>query len=195
MTLRRRLLGLTREVMASSRSPVAAVTGPVRERWRAFSVRDRQLLVLMAVTLLVATLWLLVIRPARDSVRYWEAELPRLRSQSAALTAVLGDGGSATSPPSPQPRDVQQALAQSLASAGLAEFGSLRAEGRNFVIEFKPTTDLATAMAWALQAPDALRLTVSALSLQRVEDGDRTRLTVTVSVPVPVPVPVNTPSS
>lgn len=193
MTLRRRLLGSTGAVVASLASPVAAVMGPVRERWRALSVRDRQLLVLMAVILLVAALWLLVIRPARDSVRYWEGELPRLRSQSAALTSVLGDGGAVVSPASTQAGDVRQVLAQSLASAGLGELSSLRAEGRSVVIEFKPTADLATAMAWTLQVPAALRLPVSALSLQRLEDSARARLTVTVTVPVTVP--VTTPSS
>lgn len=142
-----------------------------RQRWLALSPRERQQVGAMVIAVVATATWLLLVKPAIESTRHWQNELPRLRSQAAALKDVLADAGYQPANPADTPRDRLRRLKESLATAGLAGAYTLhegRADaGTQIQIEFVPSVDVAKATAWMLAAPRALRMTVSQFSLQR----------------------------
>ena len=99
----------------------------LQQRWQRLPPRDRLMLWVMVVALLVAGLWSLWLEPLLKQRTYWQAELPRLQAQSRALAPLL------------RAREQQQqaqgrrptlaGLRQQITAAGLA--GSLHIETRD----------------------------------------------------------------
>ncbi len=61
----------------------------VQQRWQRLPPRDRLMLWVMAVALLVAGLWSLWLEPLLKQRTHWQAELPRLQAQQRALAPLL----------------------------------------------------------------------------------------------------------
>jgi len=61
----------------------------LQHRWQRLPPRDRLMLWVMVVALLVAGLWSLWLEPLLKQRTYWQAELPRLQAQSRALAPLL----------------------------------------------------------------------------------------------------------
>ncbi|UXH77429.1 type II secretion system protein GspM [Roseateles amylovorans] len=142
-----------------------------QDRWRALSPRERLQIVGMVVAVVATAVWLLWARPALASIRHWENELPRLRSQAAALKDILGaDGQPAARPSAITPQDRLQRLRASLDGAGLAGAYVLSDDGAAIHIEFDRAVDLSKGMAWLLAGPPTLQMKVAQFSLQRLDD-------------------------
>ncbi|SAI47250.1 General secretion pathway%2C M protein [Bordetella ansorpii] len=60
-------------------------------QWRGYTPRERSLLIVCVVTVVTVACWMLLISPPLAALSHWKTELPRLRSQQAALEAVLAD--------------------------------------------------------------------------------------------------------
>ncbi|UVH57826.1 type II secretion system protein M [Variovorax paradoxus] len=76
-------------------------------RWRALSARDRLAVGIAALLVTLAFLWLVLTRPALDTVARWQQELPKMRAQSTELDRLLAGvpaarGGGAGPSESPQ---------------------------------------------------------------------------------------------
>lgn len=162
-------------------------------RWRALSDRERVQVVAMLVLVVGAAVWLLVAKPALASIRHWQEELPKLRSQAATLQEVLAEAGVVRVSLDTSPRDRTRQVVESLAAAGLAGRYRLAAprtdagataraaraaDGadadatsnaveRPIEIEFLPTADTTQALSWLMQAPPGLRLAVERLTIER----------------------------
>ena len=63
--------------------------GGLQQRWQRLPPRDRRMLWVMVVALLVAGLWSLWLEPLLKQRTHWQAELPRLQAQSRALAPLL----------------------------------------------------------------------------------------------------------
>ena len=61
----------------------------LQQRWQRLPPRDRLMLWVMVVALLVAGLWSLWLEPLLKQRTHWQAELPRLQAQSRALAPLL----------------------------------------------------------------------------------------------------------
>lgn len=156
---------------AQLQARVQPVLAQAQSRWHGLSQRERSQLTLMVVVVVAAFVWLLLAKPALDTLQYWGSELPRLRSQAAALTDVLADAGSPAAAPSDSSPDPVGRVRASLGAGGLAGGYRLRDADSELQIEFESTADTPRVMAWLLSAPAALGMTVQKVTLQRLEDG------------------------
>ncbi|MGJ7610284.1 MULTISPECIES: type II secretion system protein GspM [unclassified Variovorax] len=143
---------------------------PLQNRWRGLSQRERRQAAWMVVALTLALAWLLLAKPALDTLAHWDNELPRLRSQAAALTEVLADGRSGTTPSNASLAPAERVRA-SLDAAGLQGAYRLREAGSAWHVEFAVSTDASQALAWLLGAPIPLGMKVRHVVLQRSENG------------------------
>ncbi|CAB3647009.1 type II secretion system protein GspM [Achromobacter pestifer] len=143
----------------------------VRSRWRGLSRRERQQVLLMVAVVTGAILWLLFTKPALETLEHWDNELPRLRSQAAALQDVLADVSSPAAAPADSPLKPAERVRVSLDGAGLAGAYQLREAGPALQIEFERSTDVSRVMAWLLSAPTPLGMTVQQVTLQRSDDS------------------------
>ena len=58
-------------------------------RWRALPARDRTAVGIAVLAATLAFLWLVLARPALDTVARWQRDLPKLQAQSAELDQLL----------------------------------------------------------------------------------------------------------
>lgn len=61
----------------------------LQQRWQRLPPRDRLMLWVMVVALLVAGLWSLWLEPLLKQRTHWQAELPRLQAQARVLAPLL----------------------------------------------------------------------------------------------------------
>jgi general secretion pathway protein M len=152
-----------------------ARTQPILEqlesRWRGLSRRERNQIAGMIAVVVVALVWLLLTKPALDTLAHWGNELPRLRSQAAALKDVLADVGSPTPAPSDSSLDLASRVRASLDAGGLAGGYQVREIDSALQIEFERSADASRVMAWLLGAPASLGMTVQKVTLQRLEES------------------------
>ncbi|MEI2418133.1 type II secretion system protein GspM [Orrella sp. JC864] len=165
---------------ARRRAPAAAQArwADLRRRaaaqWRTLSARERRLCAAAAAVLGAGTVWLFWAEPALRQISRWQAEIPRLQSQAAALEEVLRDVAPPSAGTASGHGDLGQALRQSLAQAGLAgRFALDQADGRQggaqagtvrVAFEAAPAHAL---MPWLLAGPGSLGLAVRQAQLQR----------------------------
>jgi len=150
-----------------------ALVGPVLARargtWRGLSRRERLQVAAMVAIVVSAFVWLVFAKPALDSLEHWDKELPRLRSQAAALKEVLADAGTsaALGDSSLSPAD---RVRESLDAASLAGAYELREVDATLRIEFAHA-GASRAISWLLGAPALLGWKVQHVTLQRTESS------------------------
>lgn len=144
--------------------------------WRGLTVRERRQLILMSFILLGAVAWLLFTRPALKTLSHWQQELPRLRSQQAALQTVLAEagGGQLTRQAHGTP---QARLAQSLRAAGLDY--QLRSAGPNLILSVQ-NVEAQRLVNWLLTAPATLGMQIEQAQIARINAGESTRVNASV---------------
>lgn len=153
---------------AALRTRLQPVLALGQDRWQGLSRRERQQVVAMVVVVIVAAVWLLLAKPALDTLQHWGSELPRLRSQAAALKEVLADvdGPVAT----PGDASLEQRIRASLDASDLVGAYRLRETDASWQIEFEGVTDVSQVMVWLLNAPARLGMVVQLVTVQRSED-------------------------
>ena len=144
--------------------------------WHRLTPGERLQLKLLVTVLAAALIWLLGTRPALHSLRYWNEELPRLRSQSAALQEVLAEVGSPQAAQAPPLSTAIHRIALSLDQAGLAGSYRLQQSGTELCLFFTPTVDAYRLGAWLLHAPATLGLTVQHATLERGANSESASL-------------------
>jgi len=163
-----------------------SVLAQARSRWRGLPQRERKQLVWMVAVVIAAFIWLLFIQPPLATIQHWNNELPRLRSQAAALTEVLSDTAHPVMASGDSSRKPAERVRISLDAAGLTGTYALREVGPALQIEFTHATDISPVMDWLLGAPASLEMAVQQVTLERSEDSgspvqkSQVRATVTV---------------
>lgn len=61
----------------------------MQQRWQRLPPRDRSMLAVMVLALLLAGMWSFWLEPLLKQRRHWQAELPRLQAQAHALAPLL----------------------------------------------------------------------------------------------------------
>jgi len=140
----------------------------VQGRWRGLSPRERLQIVGMIAIVAAALVWLVLVKPAIETLGHWDSELPKLRSQAAALKDVLADAGPVAAPGDSSLGPVER-VRDNLDAAGLAGTYELQEAGDTLHIAFG-RNDSPRAIAWLLDAP-ALGLKVQQVTLQRSEEA------------------------
>ncbi|MHC8411173.1 type II secretion system protein GspM [Pseudomonas sp. Hz4] len=128
--------------------------------WQGLALREKRMVAGTALVLSGLLTWLVLVQPALKKIDYWQAETPKLRSQTEALEVLLRDVARPASGHS-----LEQTLRQTLDANGLAGHYQLLAP------------DSATSKAWQLTLEDApadaamswLLVTAPQLSLEVVE--------------------------
>lgn len=98
----------------------------LQQRWQRLAARERAMLLLMAAAIVAAALWLGWLQPLLKQRSHWQAELPRLQAQSAALAPLLRAREQQRQAHGQRP--TLDGLRQQITAAGLA--GSLHIETR-----------------------------------------------------------------
>lgn len=177
-------LGRMRDKVRARLQPVMSRLG---SQWRGLSERERRQVVLLVIVVAAAAAWLLLVKPALDTLHHWDREMPRLRSQAAALQAVLAEAGiRAASEPTRNDDPVSQMRA-SLDAAGLAGAYALTQEASSLRITFK-SVDARQLTHWLLTLPPA-DLPITQATLARIDapqDGAVTHISATVLANAPL---------
>ncbi|WP_411881445.1 type II secretion system protein GspM [Polaromonas sp. YR568] len=147
------------------------VLAQARSRWRGLSQRERKQILGMLAVVAVAFVWLVLVKPPLATLRHWNTELPRLRSQAAALADVLSDAGSPATAAASSSAGPAERVRASLDASGLAGAYQLREAGAAWEIEFGDAAAASRVMDWLLAAPASLGMVVQQATLQRSEDG------------------------
>ncbi|WP_268798215.1 type II secretion system protein GspM [Pseudomonas huanghezhanensis] len=135
--------------------------------WRSLSHRDQRLMLAMGAFLLAMLVWLGGVKPALRSIDHWERELPRLRSQAAALQSLL-----AGVQVPPAGADVAEALRESLDNQGLRGHYQLGGDARTWRLQFDEAPASAT-LAWLRQCGQRFNLNISEAQLLRASSDTR----------------------
>ncbi|WP_368641935.1 type II secretion system protein GspM [Castellaniella ginsengisoli] len=175
---------------------------PVLHRWGAFwrrlGSRERRLLGLAALLLGAAVLWLAGLRPALDTLRRAQEQLPVLQAQAAELEGIVLESRALNRSRrgSMSTEATFAALQDSLRRTGLEEngrFGPARVEGdrvrRALVVDRAPAAIL---LSWMAQLPEAARVRVHRLELARSHIDGRDRpglLSGTIELALPAEAP------
>lgn len=166
-------------VLASQHARLRPMLAQASLRWRGLSSRERKQVWLMLAVVLTAVVWLLFTKPALDTLRYWNDEMPRLRSQAAALREILGDtGGVSASRDGGSVLSLDERVSASLDEIGLVGTYQLREDGAQLVVTLEQPVETVQLVTWLLNAPAGLGLAVQQVTLQRdvhgsVDQGSR----------------------
>lgn len=148
----------------SIKTRLAAARAQGRQRWQALAPRERRAMALAGGLLAALFCWQVLIAPALARIAHWEAETPKLHSQAQALDALLAQHAVAP------PVDLDLALGQSLAQAGLHNYSRLARMDGAWQLDWQHAPAEA-AVAWLQQAPARLGLNIGQLMLQRDADN------------------------
>jgi len=132
--------------------------------WQGLAPRERRAVSLAALVLGGCLVWLALIQPPLKTIAYWQAETPKLRSQTEALEVLLRDVGGPA-----QGQSVESALRQTLEASGLSEHYRLQAADTEkgawqLTLEDAPADGV---VDWLLSYPGRFSLEVIEARLQR----------------------------
>ncbi|WP_338807614.1 type II secretion system protein GspM [Pseudomonas chlororaphis] len=144
-----------------------------RRYWNGLALREQRLLAGAAAVLGGLLVWLVLIEPALKKIDYWQAEIPKLRSQAEALELVLHQAGGPRGGETGQ--SLEQSLRQTLDAAGLQGLYQLQAAGEGESQAWHLSFQEAPADAvvgWLLGNPRQFSLEVMEARLQRAGPAD-----------------------
>lgn len=136
--------------------------------WAGMAIREKRLVALCGAVVIGALCWLAAIEPALKSIDRWTSELPRLRSQSAAVEAVLSE----VPAPRPAPADAQAYQAALAGQLERAQFGGAYQLASDGAAGWRVTFDSvppAALIPWLLTQPVQLHLQLTEVSLRRTD--------------------------
>ncbi|HEY0293765.1 MAG TPA: type II secretion system protein GspM [Bordetella sp.] len=147
------------------------------------TLRERQLVIGLAVLVPAVLVWLLLVQPALDTVGQLQAELPKLRSQAAVVADLAARSGglqrhaARMANAAPTIADLQSSLQQSGLPAAQWSLQATSADAAKPQWTLK--LDQAQALVllrWLDDVSRDLRLTVASVELDRALDADKRRL-------------------
>ncbi|MCQ3001077.1 type II secretion system protein M [Pseudomonas syringae] len=113
--------------------------------WKALALREKRMVLGTALVLGSLLVWLLLIQPPLKQIDYWQAETPKLRTQTQTLQTLLQDVAPAAS--ASTGASIEQRWRGVLDAAGLAGHYQLQAPGAAAPLEWSLTFDDAPADA------------------------------------------------
>jgi general secretion pathway protein M len=144
------------------------------QHWRQLSPRERRLLRILAVAVVAAALYVVAWRPAwRDVVR-WQDELPQLRTQAAAVDALVREAQALKREQGHRiaAAAMEEALKTSLASAALGgtQHVDRLENGTGWRIDFDGVA-AGALFDWLAYAPRLLHLRLAEARIARPRDA------------------------
>ncbi|MHC8327172.1 type II secretion system protein GspM [Pseudomonas sp. LB1P83] len=139
-----------------------------RQLWQGLALREKRMVGSTAVVLAGLASWLLLIQPALKKIDYWQAETPKLRTQTETLEVLLREVA--------RPVDGQSlelSLRQNLDASGMAGHYQLQPPETATPQAWHLTFEAAPADAvigWLLGNPRQFLLEVVEVRLQRAGD-------------------------
>lgn len=137
----------------------------IHSRWNALSLREKRMVGGAALVLGSLLVWLLLIQPPLKKIDYWQAETPKLRSQTEALALLLRE---VASPSAGQ--NLEYSLQQTLDASGLAGHYRLQAVDAGWTLTFEDAPADAV-IGWLLGNPGQFSLEVIEARLQRAGEA------------------------
>lgn len=137
----------------------------LRAAWLGLAAREQRAVALAALVLGSGLVWLTLIEPPLKTIAHWQAETPKLRSQSEALEVLLRDVGGPV-----RGQSLEAALRQTLEGSGLGDHYELQAPGADAPGAWQLTFTDAPAdgvIDWLLGSPRQFSLEVIEARLQR----------------------------
>lgn len=136
-----------------------------RTSWQGLAARERRAVALAALVLGGGLTWLTLVEPPLKTIAYWQAETPKLRSQTEALEMLLRDvAGPARG------QSLEISLRQALDAGGLGERYVLQPPSADAPGTWQLTFTDAPAdgvIDWLLGSPRQFSLEVIEARLQR----------------------------
>ncbi|CAM3358349.1 General secretion pathway protein GspM [Bordetella sputigena] len=142
--------------------------------WTRLSTRERRLVRALAGVIVAALLFTIALRPALRDIAQWQDELPRLRTQAAAIDALVQEAQALKREQGKRiaANDMEDALRASLARGGLG--GTLQVDrledGKRWRIAFEGVS-AAALFDWLAHAPAQLHLRLAQVKLARPRDS------------------------
>jgi len=161
--------------LAPARERLAAWRMRAAQEWRRRTRREQALLRLAGILALVVLPWVLLVRPALDGIHQAQGRLAALRTDAAELQALILESQALRSLQRGRidPAGVEQALAESLGRAGLAERARWQSTppsqdlpGPHYVVELEGAGAAAT-LGWLDELSRVLSLRIVELDLRR----------------------------
>jgi general secretion pathway protein M len=141
------------------------LSGRCRVIWQGLALREKRMVGGTALVLGGLLIWLLLIQPPLKKIDYWQAETPKLRSQTEALEVLLRE---VASPPTGQ--DLEPSLRQTLDASGLAGHYQLQVLEAGWQLTFEEAPADAV-IGWLLGNPRQFSLEVVEARLQRAGEA------------------------
>lgn len=148
-----------------NKSALIQLRARARQFWQGLALREKRMVGGTALVLGGLLTWLLLIQPPLKKIEYWQAETPKLRSQSEALELLLRE---VATPPAGQ--TLEQSLQQTLDASGLAGHYRLQALDSAWQLTFEDAP-ADGVIGWLLGNPRQFSLEVVEARLQRAGDA------------------------
>lgn len=154
---------------------------PLLAQWQGFSTRERHLLRLTLLAVVLGAAWILLLKPALQTIQRWQTEIPRLQAQAHELESILQD----VAPVAQQPvqlasaDEAMAALNATLETSGLAEVSTLTVldspesalnDQPRSGMQYRLQVSVAPAyqvIAWLMSTPESLGINVLDIQLRR----------------------------
>ncbi|MCW5342150.1 type II secretion system protein M [Pseudomonas aeruginosa] len=135
--------------------------------WRQLAPRERKILAGGGLALCLALTWQVFIDPPLARIEHWQAELPRLRAQAAAVDGVLREVEALRGPTLSGTADAES-IRRSLRDQGLDGFQLDAPQPGQWQLDFASVSGEAL-LRWLARSPAALRLSVSEAQVTRLD--------------------------
>lgn len=135
--------------------------------WRQLAPRERKILAGGGLALCLALTWQVFVDPPLARIEHWQAELPRLRAQAAAVDGVLREVEALRGPTLSGTADAE-AIRRSLRDQGLDGFQLDAPQPGQWQLDFASVSGEAL-LRWLARGPAALRLSVSEAQVTRLD--------------------------